>query len=270
MKSIIPLRRAKVNDNHLPENIRFRACENIGLPAKKRPLVILLGWMMSKEEHLEKFRKFWFERGFDVLSIRTLPMHLLLPAFGGRNNALTMYNFLNKQPYYDDIIIHAFSVGGYQLAEFIQVLEENLGKQRRAQEIYDSIKGYVIDSAVYTEDCAEGLSRAITQNSIYQRLLSKSIQAFLKLTKPLTFDRYLRISSVLIANEKHKPGLVLFSTNDPVSNDQRNHQLYRHWKSNNDKSDFKCWDDSPHVLHYKKYRDDYVNKVDAFLKRIGY
>lgn len=210
MKNIIPLRRTKITDNDLPENIRFRPCETIGLPAKKRPLVILLGWMMSKEEHLEKFRKFWFERGFDVLSIRTLPTHLLIPVLGGRNNALTMYNFLNsKQPYYDEIIVHAFSVGGYQLAEFIHVLEENLGKEKRAQEIYDSIKGYVIDSVVYTEDCAEGLSRAITQSTIYQPVLSKSIQAFLKLTKPLTFDRYLRISSVLIANEKHKPGIRL-------------------------------------------------------------
>ncbi|KPM05619.1 hypothetical protein QR98_0040850 [Sarcoptes scabiei] len=77
-----------------------------------RPLVLLCCWMLAKEKHIKKYRVFWFERGFDVLTVRTPPSALLLPGIGGKKNASNIIDALiNHRPFYDKILVHTLSVG---------------------------------------------------------------------------------------------------------------------------------------------------------------
>lgn len=169
----------------------------------KRPLLLLFAWMLSKDKHIEKYRQFWYERGFDVMTVRTSPMDLLLPAVGGARIASTVFDFLTHiQPRYDQVLVHAFSVGGYQLSEFMFKLMGEIKKgDARAELLMKSIQGMIIDSCVFSEDCAPGLSRAITRHPIYQPIIEASISNFLKLTKSFTMDRYLMVSDLLINNK---------------------------------------------------------------------
>ena len=178
-----------------------------GVP-DSRSLILLCGWMMSQEQHIEKYREFWFERGFDVLSVRAMPHHLLVPYFGGRKNALEVYKFLSTvTPRYDKVIVHAFSVGGYQLSEIVHLLNEKCQNgDKDAHKIYDAVKGYILDSFAYPDICSYGTAQAITQNPILQSGLSKIFQSFFWLTKPYTVDRYQKLFDFLSQNEKFIPG----------------------------------------------------------------
>ncbi|KAH7636619.1 LOW QUALITY PROTEIN: transmembrane protein 53 [Dermatophagoides farinae] len=263
----------------LPSNIVMRYCpdgenseaQNMAITKtrqlSKRPLLVMLAWLEAKEIHMEKYRQFWFERGYDILSVRTLPQHLLLPKIGGRNNAVKMIEFLtNHHLVYDEILIHGFSVGGYQMGEIFLYLLENKDKNERVRHVYESLKGIIVDSLVYAQDCPPGASKAITTSPIWQPMLEKTIDAFLKATKSFTYDRYLKVQDIMFANESKIPGCILHSKADVVSSIPHNIEIYHGWKSRNpENSEIHCWHDALHVLIYKKYPEQYTKVVDEFV-----
>ena len=175
-----------------------------------RPLVLLFAWMLSKNEHIEKYRHFWTCRGYDILTLQTSPFDLLLPKIGGRRNAVNVYNFLSRiQPRYDQVLVHAFSVGGYQLCEFMDHMSEGCKKgDPTAIKLYQSLKGLIIDSCVFADDCPPGLSRAITHNPILQPLIERGIDNFLNVTRSFTLDQYHRVQNHLFKNEMNIPGII--------------------------------------------------------------
>ncbi len=86
-----------LNNTMLPKNMILRHCSpipsitymdpiihSVPMTAVRRPLTVILAWMLAKDKHLEKYRQLWFRRGFDVLTVRTTPIDLLLPPIGGR------------------------------------------------------------------------------------------------------------------------------------------------------------------------------------------
>lgn len=210
----------------LPPNIKFSYCppqyltdvsrkhfqvENAvaqTMTVAERPLVLLFAWMLSKDKHIEKYRQFWYQRGFDVLTVRTAPLDLLLPTIGGAKIARILVEYLRSlRPRYDEIIVHAFSVGGYQLCELLCKMERSIadGDEKVAQ-LSSSFRGWIIDSCVFANDCAPGLSRAITTNPIIQPAIEKSIQTWLKTTKSFTLNRYFEVQNYLSTNRRQVPG----------------------------------------------------------------
>lgn len=173
-----------------------------------RPLVLLFAWMLSKNAHIEKYREFWIARGYDILTLQTSPMDLLLPKIGGRRNAMNVFNFLSTiQPRYDQVLVHAFSVGGYQLCEFMDRMSEGCRKgEPEAIRLFKSMKGYIVDSCVFADDCAPGLSRAMTHNKVVQPLIESSIANFLNLTRSFTLEQYYKVQAHLFSNEMNVPG----------------------------------------------------------------
>lgn len=253
----------------LPENIRFTPCPTVndGTVDSVRPLVLLFGWMLCEEKVLDKFRKFWFERGCDVLSVRTSPLDLLLPHFGGRRNAEIMVKFLyEKRPSYDEIVVHAFSVGGYQYGEVQNILET--AEDEETKRIITTIKGLILDSVVFSVDCAPGLSRAITLNPVLQPILQKSIELFLAILSPVR-KRYKLVEDCLVYNKPRRPGLVMYSSKDVVSSDSENIRIDKIWTQQGIHSEMYHTDDSPHVLLYKNNPDGYTKAVDTWLSNIN-
>ena len=171
------------------------------LDVSQRPLTLIFAWMLAKDKHLEKYRQLWFNKGFDVLTVRTSPLDLLLPPIGGQivaKNLVQCLSELNNQ--YNEVVVHAFSVGGYQFGETLLQLKEQ-------KHILNSIKGFVLDSMVFTSDCAPGLSRAITLNPIVQPIIENSIHYFLKIFRNVSVKNY-NESEYMIFNPMIKyPGI---------------------------------------------------------------
>lgn len=51
---------------------------------RENPLTVLLAWMNAKDSHLQHYHDFYLQLGFDVLTVRTLPMQLAFPTSGAQ------------------------------------------------------------------------------------------------------------------------------------------------------------------------------------------
>lgn len=47
-----------------------------------RPVVVLVGWLNAKKQHLEKFADLYRVKGFDVLTMDVSPIHIVRPTVG--------------------------------------------------------------------------------------------------------------------------------------------------------------------------------------------
>ena len=202
---------------NLPKNIILKHCtpntapgilldgmiESVPISSVRRPLTLIFAWMLAKDKHVEKYRQMWFRRGFDVLTVRTKPMDLLLPPIGGRVVANNLVKCLSEMcEEYNEIVVQAFSVGGYQFGETLLLL-----RQQQYKHILNSFKGVIFDSMVFTEDCAPGLSRAITLNPIVQPMIENSILAFLKLFHNISVKNYEKASHMIFNPMIKYPGM---------------------------------------------------------------
>ena len=144
----------------------------------KRPLTLIFAWMLAKDRYLEKFRQLWFDRGFDVLVVQTSLFDAMFPPIGTQVVAQTLIKSLSElSTNYDEIVVHAFSVGGYQFGEVLVQLK----REERHHNILNSIKGVVFDSLIYANDCASGVSKTMSTNPILQPMVQFSTKLFTKL-----------------------------------------------------------------------------------------
>ncbi|XP_054155761.1 transmembrane protein 53-like [Oppia nitens] len=238
---------------------------SMAIAGHRRPLTMIFAWMLAKDKHIEKYKQMWFKRGFDVLIVKTSPLDLLLPPVGGQVVAANVVKSLHELcAQYNEIVVHAFSVGGYQ---FGLTLQQLTGIQENRY-LLDSIKGLILDSMVFTEDCAPGLSRAITQHPAVQPLIEQSINGFLRLFKNISV-KYYDMAYNAYANPGAKySGLFLYAKNDIVSSVASNEHIIDTWRRAGHNVRAKCWDRSTHVLHYRDHKTDYELELDSFIRSL--
>ena len=62
----IPLKKEKVSDK-----IQLQSIQGYSAPgSENRPLVLLFGWMLAKQRHLDKYANLYHSKGFDVLTLQ--------------------------------------------------------------------------------------------------------------------------------------------------------------------------------------------------------
>ena len=234
-----------------------------------RRLAILFAWMLAKEKHLEKYRNLYFTRGFDVLTVKTSPFELLLPEKGSQKIAKMALNFMNdKIKDYPQMIVHSFSVGGYQFGEVLVQMEKNQNKEK-LKSLSKAIKGLICDSGADMEAIPKGLSRAVVGNNKFLGSLLKSYISFhMKVFQSIATKHYMASSQAFKNNIIRCPGLLLVSHDDVVGNPEANQRVMKCWQNNGIEVQWKCFDSSSHVGHLLKYPEEYETEVDSFLKKV--
>ena len=233
-----------------------------------RRLAVLFAWMLAKEKHLERYRNLYFRRGFDVLTVTTSPLELLLPEKGSQPIAKNVLNFMNDQiTNYPEIVIHAFSVGGYQFGEVLVEMakETNLHILRNMSK---AIKGLICDSGADMEAIPKGLSRAVTNNRFLQKLFKNYIAFHMKLFHSIATKHYFASEQAFKNNVIRCPSLILVSYDDVVGNPEANQRVRESWQRNGIQVQWKCFDSSSHVGHLLKYPEEYQREVDIFLNKV--
>ncbi|KAH7955016.1 hypothetical protein HPB49_023978 [Dermacentor silvarum] len=61
---------------------------------RENPLTVLLAWMNAKDSHLQHYHDFYLQLGFDVLTVRTLPLQLAFPTSGAQVSAENVMRLL--------------------------------------------------------------------------------------------------------------------------------------------------------------------------------
>uniref|UniRef100_A0A1B6G857 Peptidase S9 prolyl oligopeptidase catalytic domain-containing protein n=2 Tax=Cuerna arida TaxID=1464854 RepID=A0A1B6G857_9HEMI len=77
-------------------------------------------------------------------------------------------------------------------------------------------------------------------------------------------SHYIRSSQMFHTTLVHSPALLLLSKTDPVGSLASNLRLKETWESMGIKVSWKCWDDSKHVSHYLKYKEEYIKTLENF------
>ncbi|XP_046665227.1 transmembrane protein 53 [Homalodisca vitripennis] len=227
-----------------------------------RPLVVMLAWMLAKKKHINKYCEFYVRRGCDVLTINITPWQLLWPVSGSQVVADEVLHFLHKNKSCQPLYLHGFSVGGYVWGEVMVKMKQDLP---RYQPVIDRIVGQAWDSAADVTEIQVGLPLAVfPRNPIMRMALSKYIAYHLKAFDEEATSHYIRSSQMFHTSLVHSPALLLLSKTDPVGSLASNLRLKETWESMGIKVSWKCWDDSKHVSHYLKYKEEYIKTLENF------
>ena len=263
------------------------------VPEIQRPLAVLLTWLAAKEKHIEKYRTFWLQKGFDVLTVKMSPYQLLLPKQGSISLVQDLIKFLYAiNPHYPDLILHCFSVGAYEFGEILAQINDqefmdkiktdhmrnlmpgpNQGSESLdpKSQIEKSIKGVIFDSAVAFEGIAAGVSRSITLNPTAVKALEVSINTHLRLAHNFATKYYERASDWAHSNYlHHAPGLIMASESDLIGSRFMAERVAKGWKNKGVDVSTHFFPNSGHVQHMAKYTDEYQGAVDRFLKKVPF
>lgn len=89
-----------------------------------------------------------------------------------------------------------------------------------------------------------------------------------KFHEPAT-SHYIRSSQMFHSTLVQKPALFFLSESDPISSPGANKSLRDSWESLGISCALKCWANTPHVGHFPRHRDEYVDALYNFLHSIN-
>ncbi|XP_053684219.1 uncharacterized protein LOC128734185 [Sabethes cyaneus] len=228
-----------------------------------KPLVLIFAWLQASDKHLKKFAEFYIEQGFEVLVAHISPWQLIWPVHGTQAVANDVINFLKHNDLTKGVVIHGFSVGGYLWGECLVKLNQN----ESGKLALNKIKGQIWDSAADITEIPVGVPHAVLpKNPILQNTLRSYLTYHLKLFHEEATQYYEKSAYHFFNEPARSPALLLISKTDPVGTESANRKLMSIWESIDIKTTLKCWDRSPHVGHFHKHRDEYI---DLLLTHLG-
>ncbi|CAH2053261.1 unnamed protein product [Thlaspi arvense] len=133
---------------HLPETSAIDLSGNSSCSSEKnRTVVVLLGWLGSKQKHLKKYADWYTSRGYHVITF-TLPMNEVMSyQVGGKaeKNIESLVNHLADwldEEQQKNLVFHTFSNTGW--LTYGAILEKF---QKQDSSLMRRVKGCIVDSA---------------------------------------------------------------------------------------------------------------------------
>ncbi|KAK2558425.1 Transmembrane protein 53 [Acropora cervicornis] len=256
------------------ESKQFQArCRKIGAVVTKaearnsKPIVALLGWNSAQDKHLVKYSDIYEKKGFDTVRISANPFSTMMFLHRAKNVAQTLLDILVEMKSDKDcsIIIHAFSMGGFNVYHFMRQAILSPGHQH-----FNSIHiiGCIFDSCPHFPSMHSTLS---VQSSILQNIpnpLAKVVAWIgLGVAYPLAFLLSPHIKRLIPDNINSPlgcPELFLYSDADHLIpyDDVKTFLKAHEEKGINVFS--KVMKGSAHVQHLRNYPEDYLNQINTF------
>lgn len=165
------------------------------------------------------------------------------------------------------ILLHGFSIGGYVWGECLVLMEKN---REKYQSLINRIVGQIWDSAADIVDITNGAPKAIFPNSPkLEETMRKYMHYHFSTFHDFATQHYLRASQAIYNSFVQAPALIFVSKNDLIGDEPSNWRIIQHWRSRGFHVTWKCFDDSPHVGHFYKHRQEYLKYLNDYLKLIG-
>lgn len=223
----------------------------------------MLFWLEAKPKHFEKYCSIYTRNNFDVLTVETPALNFAWPR-RSQTTAKNVLKFLENNESYERVLVHGFSAGGYVWGECLVLLHAN----DKINAISKRIKGQVWDSIGSANEVPIGISNSLfPHNKFMELLLGKSFNAFKKVFYGSITKHHSQ--SEMHFNEKavKAPTLIFGSKIDPIGTEKTLRNFARNLKLQNIDTTLNIFDDSPHVQHYQKYRDEYLKLLMEHLKK---
>lgn len=232
-------------------------------PTNSKSLVLMFSWLQPNPKPLEQFSAFYVNLGFDVLVVTVEMMQLLRPVHGTHLIAGDILKFMATNESYKSILLHGFSVGGYMWGECLVQINDNAPKY---EPLVNRIKGQVWDSMTGSKEISVGQARAITKNLFVQKAVVQFSNFYLRALHNVSTKHYLKAENIFNEKALVVPALLFFSKTDPIGTEQKSLNIIKALEALNIKVTQKCFEDSPHVGHFKKYKEEYTTALIEHLK----
>ncbi|XP_035786302.1 transmembrane protein 53-A-like [Anopheles albimanus] len=232
----------------------------------EKPLVLIFAWLQATNKHLAKYAELYLEQGFEVLTVHITPWQLVWPVHGSQKVARDVVKFLSNNDISEGIVLHGFSVGGYLWGECLVKLHAHPTGRRTLEKIV----GQIWDSVADITEIPVGVPHAVLPRTPkLQTILRNYISYHLKLFHEEATQYYEHCTHLFHHEPAQCPALLLVSKTDPVGTETANRRLCGIWESIGLKTTLKCWDKSPHVGHFHKHREEYVQLLLTHLRSLN-
>uniref|UniRef100_G3MRT1 DUF676 domain-containing protein n=1 Tax=Amblyomma maculatum TaxID=34609 RepID=G3MRT1_AMBMU len=232
---------------------------------RENPLTVLLAWMNAKDAHLQHYHSFYLDLGFDVLTVRTLPLQLAFPASGAQVVAKRLLEFLVNHPNYSRLVVHGFSVGGYQFGEVLVRIHK---EGDRYADVVPRFKAQVYDSLVDYQGIPKGFPTAVTKSQVMRKVLELMIRFQRILLYPVSTVHWKASSRAFHDNLLTCPALMINSKSDQVASVETNLLVANKWRTKGTDVTFCTFNDSKHVQHMGRYPDLYCNEILRLFRKV--
>ncbi|KYQ94219.1 putative transmembrane protein [Tieghemostelium lacteum] len=250
----------------------YKACdESAPLPDgcqshSARPVCWLYGWMGSNPKHVSKYVELWNNKGYNVYSYCPKSYEVFFqPSLTWKTNSMLdqISCHLSSNPECKTIIFHCFSNGG---GFFYSNLMQKINTMEEYKHLHSYIKGAVLDSLPTIDPVSGFKAMKVASGALafYFALLFAPL--FMLLWTPVM----IRYRKNLTLSSSRFPHLLIYSKIDLLvtENQVQNYKKLLEKQIDSNLVMSKCFDDSPHVLHYKIHPKEYVNEIDSLLEKI--
>ncbi|XP_013192683.1 uncharacterized protein LOC106136623 [Amyelois transitella] len=232
----------------------------------KRPLCIIMNWMLQRPSHVMKYASLYLEQGFDVVSVSCTPWQLMWPKTGSQVVGSNLMKFMQANSH-SPLVVHGFSVGAYVWAEGLVFAMKD---KQTYQPMLDRVVVQTWDSAADITEIPVGFPSAVFPNN---KFLQTTFRTYIVYHMKKFYDtatrHYELASQTFHQTPCRAPALFLLSRSDPVGTERSNRDVCDCWVELGMKCTWKCWDRSPHVQHYIKHPQEYLALLYAHLDKHG-
>ena len=240
--------KSNINVNSLDKNIELRrrfSSSVVNESSSSNPdsdsqndqkrLAIIFAYMLPKEKHLDKYRSIYFNKGFDVVTVKTSPFEFFFPTIGAHKIADNLIDQLMHQPSlskYSDIVVHGFSVGGYQFSEVLKKLQSRATTKAadKMERVTKSIKGTIFDSPCDVDSVPFGFSRTVAGESLLAKVIEMLIIATRTIFYPVSTKYHRSGFEEFKNNPIRVPSLFFASKKDKLANIQVIEDVVKSWE----------------------------------------
>ncbi|XP_056138507.1 transmembrane protein 53-A [Lampris incognitus] len=263
-----------VTAHRLSKNVTFYLNESVS-PASRnqtsgladsKPLLLMLPWLGARPQALAKYCEIYVRAGYDILMVESEVKDFLWPRWGLENGAQLLELLHSERFASRPLLVHAFSVGGYTFAQLLVNVSRDV---RRYQGLTQRIRGHVYDSLVVgsLEKMAIGLGKTVFPR--LERVVKQVSLLYFFIFKQQTVDYFDTSVDVFRNNPITAPALFFFCENDPMSDPRAMEEIIGYWQQRGVAVTAKKWEDSTHAGHMRRYPQEYVDTLDAFLRSLS-
>lgn len=227
----------------------------------------MLPWFYADEKHLKKYIEFFLDLNCDVAVAQISFIEFLVPTKGAQVVAGDIVKFLANNEYYKDVILNGYSMGGYFWGECLLHIQKDMVKY---QQLVDRVKAQIWDSIANVEQIHLGIPQAYFHSyPILEKMLQKMISFFLWFFYNVATRYYAGAGHKFFNTFVPAPGLIFASKTDCIGTIETAKDITRDYTSNHIDMTMKIFEDSSHVGHFVKYKDEYTQTIINHLKKAG-
>lgn len=232
---------------------------------KSNPIVLIYAWLNANPKHIGKYVNIYKNKGFEIVQIELKTTQFMKPKKVKiiANELIEVLKEKKKQP----LLVHVFSVGAYFHTETMTMIEE----KNDCESLKTRYKGQILDSMVFMnmDNILEGVSKSFSDNQLIQKILFNIMDSYFKIFYSSVTIHYVKAHSFFNNNPFRIPSLFFCSSNDTIGSEGPVNECVQNYEAREILVRKQCWDYSSHCAHYVKYSNEYMEKLNSFLKDIN-